>query len=161
MVFNTLKSDSVAQVSLAMTCKRLLHISTMTPILICCMIRPWGARRYRLLNYVYPRITNPDGTTHRSPAWHICQQCTKLRPTSVTYWEEKEMRERVGNPEEDDAVPAWAWSAAIREFAEKTAVKCPDCATARWKDFRGHFGGNFFYGDAGSAGVNLGWHAFS
>ncbi|KAL2825549.1 hypothetical protein BJY01DRAFT_256236 [Aspergillus pseudoustus] len=146
IIFNALKSDPVAQVSLAMTCKYLLRISSMATILICCTLRPWGARRFRLLNYIYPRITTADGTSH----------CTKFRLTSVAYWEEKEMRERVGDAAEDDAVPAWAWSAAVWEFAEKTAVKCPDCATTRWKDFPGHFGGNVFYEPAGSGDLNLG-----
>ncbi|KAL3455352.1 hypothetical protein BJX64DRAFT_295140 [Aspergillus heterothallicus] len=129
IIFDALKTDPVAQVSLAMSCKPFLEISTMAKIRSCCMIKPGSARRFRLLGYIYPRIISADGTSHRSLEWHVCQKCEKFRPTSVAYWVKKREAVQFAN----DAVSHGVWRDAVANFSRKDSRNCPECAMGHGK----------------------------
>ncbi|KAL2824826.1 hypothetical protein BJY01DRAFT_256403 [Aspergillus pseudoustus] len=126
--FDTLRLEPVAQTALSMSCKKLLQISSTTTLLSCCL-KPGSSHR-TLLSTIGPRINN-NNTSRISPAWHICQPCGKLKPTSAAYWAAKRNDVRY----EDDGVPQWLWNVGVRNFTTKKSAACLNCEVAHWRNF--------------------------
>jgi hypothetical protein len=162
-IFEALESDPIGQITLAMSCKKLLGVSQMITIHTCCLA-PGSIHRALLLCYIHPRVVEtspgasssilciqttrgtlavPPGyynlaprTANLSPDWHICGPCGKLRPTSVTYWEDKRMQHGGMYGFE------YAWNVAAAKFSAKVKVgppdtKCPECEVAELGAFDG------------------------
>ncbi|KAL3455353.1 hypothetical protein BJX64DRAFT_272607 [Aspergillus heterothallicus] len=127
-IYAQLENDPITQVCFAMSSRRTLEISSMSPIYTCC-IAPGTPNRANLLLAIHPLTTSLFLTVHRtlSPAWHICLKCGKLKPTSAEYWAVKKIR-----CAELLHIRDWEWDRAVRNFDMKTVMACPACDLAWW-----------------------------
>ncbi|CEN61125.1 hypothetical protein ASPCAL07789 [Aspergillus calidoustus] len=162
-IFDALTSDPIAQITLAMTCRKMLAVSSTATIRACCL-PPGSVHRGLLLCYIHPRTTDASSrtsstlctvtssdtntlavppawykievsTANLSPEWHICGPCGKLRPTRANYWEERRRQHDFVSGCGYEPI----WHRAAAQFCMKRGgphTKCPECEVAAFGGLR-------------------------
>ena len=111
--------DSLDQICLALTCKRLLQISASVSVKTPSPTRSLSpCPKMKLLRRLMPL----DARGRPKRTWAVCGDCLRYRPTRKSYWKAKQ----------SVRVKTKAWEGVVKSWNVKYSLQCPEC----WFDER-------------------------